>query len=46
MDTAGAIADWEKLLAANPSYEGKDKVQQMLTEVKQQAAVKPDVKTK
>ena len=46
MDTAGAIADWEKLLAANPSYEGKDEVQQMLTEVKQQAAVKPDVKTK
>ena len=26
-DPAGAIADWEKLLAANPNYEGKDKVE-------------------
>jgi tetratricopeptide (TPR) repeat protein len=34
MDAAGAVADWEKLLATNPNYEGKDKVQQMLAEVK------------
>jgi tetratricopeptide (TPR) repeat protein len=33
-DGAGAIADWEKLLAANPNYEARDKVQQMLAEVK------------
>jgi len=46
MDTAGAIADWEKLLAANPNYEGKDKVQQMLAEVKKQAAAQPDGKAK
>ena len=26
MDKAGAVADWEKLLATNPNYEGKDKV--------------------
>ena len=37
-DAAGAIADWEKLLAANPSYEGRDKVEQMVAEVKQHAA--------
>ena len=37
-DAAGAIADWEKLLAANPHYEGRDKVEQMMTEVKQHAA--------
>jgi len=40
MDPAGAIADWEKLLAANPNYEGKDKVEQMMTEAKKQVAVK------
>src|SRR5215831_11348082 len=27
-DSAGAIADWRKLLGANPNYEQKDKVQQ------------------
>jgi tetratricopeptide (TPR) repeat protein len=36
-DAAGAIADWEKLLAANPNYEGKDKVEQMMAEVKQRS---------
>jgi cytochrome c-type biogenesis protein CcmH/NrfG len=40
-DSAGAITDWEKLLAANPNYEGKDKVVQMMTEAKKQSAVKP-----
>lgn len=34
-DAAGAIADWEKLLAANPNYEGRGKVEQMMAEVKQ-----------
>jgi cytochrome c-type biogenesis protein CcmH/NrfG len=34
-DSAGAIADWKKLLAANPNYEQKDKVQQMLAEAQQ-----------
>ncbi|MGO9338126.1 MAG: tetratricopeptide repeat protein [Terracidiphilus sp.] len=37
-DGAGAIADWEKLLAANPDYEGRDKVEQMMTEVRQHSA--------
>ena len=32
LDTAGAIADWKKLLAANPNYEGKDKVAQMMAD--------------
>jgi tetratricopeptide (TPR) repeat protein len=44
MDSTGAIADWEKLLAANPNYEGKDKVEEMMTEAKKQAAVKPGTK--
>lgn len=37
-DIKAALADWSKLLAANPSYEGKDKVKQMMAEAKQQAA--------
>jgi tetratricopeptide (TPR) repeat protein len=36
-DSAGAIADWQKLLATSPNYEGKDKVQQMMAEAKQAA---------
>jgi tetratricopeptide (TPR) repeat protein len=35
-DAAGAIADWEKLLAVNPNYQEKDKVKQMLAEAKKQ----------
>ncbi len=40
-DSAGAIADWKKLLQANPGYEQKDKVRQMLTDVEKQTASKP-----
>lgn len=43
-DSAGAISDWKKLLAANPNYESKDKVQQMLNEVEKQAAARPGAK--
>jgi tetratricopeptide (TPR) repeat protein len=45
-DGAAALADWQKLLAANPNYEGKDKVVQMMAEVKQNTAVKPGPPTK
>ncbi len=37
-DAAGAIADWKKLLAANPEYDQRDKVRQMLSEVEKQSA--------
>jgi tetratricopeptide (TPR) repeat protein len=40
-DSAGAIADWKKLLAANPNYAGKDKVEQMLSDVEKQTAAGP-----
>jgi tetratricopeptide (TPR) repeat protein len=43
-DSAGAIADWKKLLATNPSYEGKGKVEQMLADVQKQAAARPGPK--
>ena len=46
MDSADAIADWEKLLAANPNYEAKDKVKQMMAETKKQAAAKPGMNAK
>jgi len=36
-DNAGAVADWQKLLATNPNYEARDKVQHMLAEVQKQA---------
>ena len=33
-DRAGAIADWNQLLATNPNYDGRDKVVQMMAEVR------------
>jgi len=38
---AGAIADWEKLLATNPQYEGKAQVERMLAEVRNHVADQP-----
>ncbi|MFY9647243.1 MAG: tetratricopeptide repeat protein [Terriglobales bacterium] len=46
MDINGAVADWEKLLATNPNYEGKDKVEQMIAEVKKHVGVKPGTPAK
>ena len=43
-DSAGAIADWERLLKANPNYDGKDKVEEMMAEAKKQAPSKPEKK--
>ena len=45
-DGAGALADWEKLLATNPKYDGKDKVEQLIAEVKMNSAVGPGLKAK
>ena len=44
MDVNGAVADWEKLLATNPNYAGKDKVEQLITEAKKHAGIKPGTK--
>lgn len=44
MDVEGAVADWEKLLATNPNYEGKDKVEQMIAQAKKHAGIKPGAK--
>jgi cytochrome c-type biogenesis protein CcmH/NrfG len=40
-DPAGAVQAWEKLLAANPTYVDRDKVQQLLEQVKQQVSASP-----
>ena len=40
-DTAGALADWEKLLASNPDYQERDKVKEMMADVKARVAGKP-----
>jgi len=45
-DSAGAIADFEKLLATDPNYEGKDKVKQMMAEAKRQSAITLSAKAK
>ena len=33
-DVAGAVAAWQKLLAANPNYENKEKVRQLIANAK------------
>jgi tetratricopeptide (TPR) repeat protein len=33
-DAAGALADWQQLLASNPDYQAKDQVRQMIAQVK------------
>lgn len=33
-DAAGAIADWQKLLAANPNYDGKENVEKLMADAK------------
>jgi len=38
LDAVAAIANWQKLLATNPAYEEKDKVQQMIREAKNQSS--------
>lgn len=45
-DSSGALEDWEKLLKANPNYEGRDKVEQMMAEARQQATAKPETRAR
>ncbi|HVO82431.1 MAG TPA: tetratricopeptide repeat protein [Terriglobales bacterium] len=46
MDVNGAVAVWEKLLATNPNYEGKDKVLQLIAQAKKHSNVKPGTPAK
>ncbi len=38
-DASGAMADWKKLLATNPAYDEKAKVEQMLAQVEKHSAI-------
>jgi cytochrome c-type biogenesis protein CcmH/NrfG len=40
-DPAGAVQAWEKLLASNPTYVDRDKVQQLLDQVRQHVGTSP-----
>ena len=46
MDVEGAVAAWQKLLTANPNYEAKDKVEQLIAQAKKHANVKPGTPAK
>ena len=46
MDIPGAIATWQKLLDTNPDYQGKDKVVELMAQVKKHAGLKPGAQTR
>jgi cytochrome c-type biogenesis protein CcmH/NrfG len=46
MDIQGAVASWQKLLAVNPEYENRGKVEQLIAEAQKHAEVKPGAKAK
>jgi tetratricopeptide (TPR) repeat protein len=45
-DAAGAIADWQKLLATDPNYDGRAQVEQMMAAAKAYAAANPATQVK
>lgn len=46
MDVDGAVNAWQKLLDTNPSYEGRDKVEQLIAQAKKHSGVKPGTPAK
>lgn len=46
MDSAGALATWQKLLDTNPNYQGKDKVRELMAQAKQHSGIKPGTPAK
>ena len=46
MDINGAVAAWQKLLATNPNYENKQKVQELIAQAKSHSGVKPGTPAK
>jgi len=46
MDVPGALATWQKLLDTNPNYEGKDKIVELMAQVKKHAGIKPGTTAK
>jgi cytochrome c-type biogenesis protein CcmH/NrfG len=46
MDINGAVAAWQRLLASNPSYENKQKVEELIAQAKSHSGVKPGTQAK
>jgi tetratricopeptide (TPR) repeat protein len=46
MDVDKAVANWQKLLDTNPTYEGKDKVLQLIAEAKKHSSLKAATQAK
>jgi len=46
MDVKGALATWQKLLDTNPNYENKDKLLELMAQVKKHSGLKPGTQTK
>lgn len=46
MDVKGALATWQKLLDTNPNYEGKDKIVELMAQVKKHAGINPGAQAK
>jgi len=46
MDVQGAVAAWQKLLDTNPTYEGREKVQQLIAQAKKHTDLKPGTPVK
>ena len=46
MDVKGALATRQKLLDTNPNYEGKDKIVELMAQVKKHAGIKPGTPAK
>ena len=44
MDVNGAVAAWQKLLDTNPTYENKDKVEQLIAQARKHTGMKPGQK--
>jgi tetratricopeptide (TPR) repeat protein len=46
LDVQAALATWQKLLQTNPNYENKDKLLQLMAQVKKHAGMKPGPQAK
>ena len=46
MDVQGALATWQKLLDTNPNYEGKEKIVELMAQVRKHSGIKPGTQAK
>jgi tetratricopeptide (TPR) repeat protein len=46
MDVEAALATWQKLLDSNPNYENKDKLLELIAQVKKHSGLKPGMQAK